>query len=61
MLVNKAICFLINGSKLEFPSNPKFDMGKEEHNNEQWIFLNGVAVGLVLPPCEESYLKLTRL
>lgn len=45
MLVNKAICFLLNGDKSEFPSNPAFAEVKEEHKHEQWLFLNGVAVG----------------
>jgi hypothetical protein len=45
MVVNKAICYLLNGSSMEFPSNPKFAEAKEEHKHEQWIFLNGVAVG----------------
>lgn len=52
MLVNTGICFLLNGSKLEFPSNPAFAEAKEEHANEQWIFLNGVAVGQEIPSFE---------
>ena len=45
MLVNSVFCFLLNGSKIEFPSNPEFAPAKKEHETEQWIFLNGVAVG----------------
>ena len=45
MLVNKAICFLLNGDKSEFPSNPDLAEVKDEHKHEQWLFLNGVAVG----------------
>ena len=44
-LVNNAICFLLNGSRLRFMSEPKYAESKKEHEHEQWIFLNGVAVG----------------
>ncbi|TVY82912.1 hypothetical protein LSUE1_G001896 [Lachnellula suecica] len=44
-VVNKAVCFLLNGSRLRFRSNPKYAGLKKEHEHEQWIFLNGVAVG----------------
>lgn len=43
--VNGCICFLLNGSRLEHPSNPKYAQPKKEHAHEQWLFLNGVAVG----------------
>ncbi|TVY26227.1 hypothetical protein LHYA1_G004921 [Lachnellula hyalina] len=44
-LVNNAICFLLNGSRGRFVSEPKYTEMKAEHEHEQWIFLNGVAVG----------------
>jgi hypothetical protein len=45
VLVNQAICFLLNGRKLRFKSDPRYAQLKKEHAHEQWIFLNGVAVG----------------
>ncbi|PMD42031.1 hypothetical protein L207DRAFT_485465 [Hyaloscypha variabilis F] len=44
-LVNSAIWYLLNGKEIRFPSNPKFAEKKPKHEHEQWIFLNGVAVG----------------
>lgn len=44
-MVNQSICFLLNGKAMEFPSNPNFAKKNLEHAHEQWIFLNGVAVG----------------
>lgn len=44
-VVNKGICYLLNGSKLRFTSDPKYAAAKKEHEHEQWVFLNGVAVG----------------
>jgi hypothetical protein len=43
--VNQSICYILNGSKLQYHSNPKYTQHKEKHDHEQWIFLNGVAVG----------------
>jgi hypothetical protein len=43
--INQGICYLLNGSQMRYPSNPKFAEAREEHKHEQWIFLNGVAVG----------------
>lgn len=45
LLVNTSICGLLNGTTIEFPSNPEYAAAKEHHKHEQWIFLNGVAVG----------------
>ena len=44
-LVNSAIFYLLNGSQMRFKSNPKYAQVRKEHEHEQWIFLNGVAVG----------------
>lgn len=44
-IINKIICSFLNGSEIEFPSNPIYAEVKEHHKHEQWIFLNGVAVG----------------
>lgn len=43
--VNQTICYILNGSKLLYHSDPKYAAHKDEHKHEQWIFLNGVAVG----------------
>jgi hypothetical protein len=48
--VNSVIWYLLNGSKMRYPSNPKYAEKKPEHAHEQWIFLNGVAVGYVSSP-----------
>lgn len=47
-LLIRGICTLLNGDGIEYPSNPKYAEVKEEHKHEQWVFLNGVAVGLVI-------------
>jgi len=39
---------LLNGKDMATWSEAKFTTGKEVRKNEQWIFLNGVAVGYVL-------------
>jgi hypothetical protein len=51
MVVTQGICYLLNGSRMEYPSNPKYAEAKKEHEHEQWIFLNGVAVGWVILSC----------
>ncbi len=43
--VNQGVSFLLNGRQMKFPSNPKFAKKRPEHAHEEWIFLNGVAVG----------------
>lgn len=43
--INQGICFILNGSKLQYASDPKLTPRSKEFENEQWIFLNGVAVG----------------
>jgi hypothetical protein len=48
--VNSVIWYLLNGKEMQRPSNPKYAEKKPEHAHEQWIFLNGVAVGYVLRP-----------
>jgi hypothetical protein len=56
-LINQGICYLLNGSQMRYPSNPKFAKSKTEHEHEQWIFLNGVAVGCVpsLPTTRQTH------
>ncbi len=51
MLVNKLLCVLINGDKVEYHSDPKYAPALSEHAHEQWIFINGVAAGYVLDRC----------
>ncbi|KND89301.1 hypothetical protein TOPH_06028 [Tolypocladium ophioglossoides CBS 100239] len=45
MLVNWALCKLLNGKEVTFRSNEKYAKELPEHAHEQWVFLNGVAVG----------------
>ncbi|KAK0649478.1 hypothetical protein B0T16DRAFT_410171 [Cercophora newfieldiana] len=44
-VVNHALCMLINGKVVEYHSDPKYAPALPEHAHEQWIFINGVAVG----------------
>jgi len=44
-VVNSTIAYLLNGSQMRFASDPKYAEARKEHEREQWIFLNGVAVG----------------
>ncbi|KAK4192244.1 hypothetical protein QBC35DRAFT_424547 [Podospora australis] len=43
--INKALCMLLNGSTVEYHSNPEYAPALPEHAHEQWIFINGVAAG----------------
>lgn len=43
--INWFICLGLNGKTITFNSDPKYAPALEEHAHEQWIFLNGVAVG----------------
>ncbi|KAI0397915.1 hypothetical protein F5Y17DRAFT_412725 [Xylariaceae sp. FL0594] len=43
--VNWLLCLLLNGDTITYESDPKYAPALEEHKHEQWIFLNGVAVG----------------
>ncbi|OTA82161.1 hypothetical protein M434DRAFT_84939 [Hypoxylon sp. CO27-5] len=43
--LNRLLCLGLNGSTITFESDPKYAPALEEHAHEQWIFLNGVAVG----------------
>lgn len=44
-VVNHMICLLLNGTKSSFESQPKFAAKRKELEHEQWVFMNGVAVG----------------
>lgn len=44
-LVNSAVVYLLNGSQMRYQSNPQYAKARKEHQHEQWLFLNGVAVG----------------
>ncbi|KAK3346714.1 hypothetical protein B0T25DRAFT_286021 [Lasiosphaeria hispida] len=44
-LVNHGLCTLINGEDVEYHSDPQYAPALPEHAHEQWIFINGVAVG----------------
>ncbi|KAL2752244.1 hypothetical protein ACRALDRAFT_1078260 [Sodiomyces alcalophilus JCM 7366] len=43
--LNWALCLLLNGPSIEYHSDPDYAPALPEHAHEQWIFLNGVAVG----------------
>ncbi|KAI9052655.1 hypothetical protein LZ554_003994 [Drepanopeziza brunnea f. sp. 'monogermtubi'] len=43
--VNEAICWLLNGKEMEVWSKDDYVEGRGTFENEQWIFLNGVAAG----------------
>lgn len=46
LVVNQALCRLLNGPTLDFVSDPEFaHPDQSRYKNEQWVFLNGVAVG----------------
>ncbi|KAH7370170.1 hypothetical protein BKA65DRAFT_531885 [Rhexocercosporidium sp. MPI-PUGE-AT-0058] len=45
VMVNQSICFLLNGKDMRVESKKEFAERRKEHEHEQWIFLNGVAVG----------------
>ncbi|KAK3391426.1 hypothetical protein B0T20DRAFT_396907 [Sordaria brevicollis] len=45
MVVNYYLCTLLNGKEVEYHSDPKYAPALPEHAHEQWIFINGVAVG----------------
>jgi hypothetical protein len=44
---NQGICYLLNGNKMKIWSEAKYTEEKEVRKNEQWLFLNGVAVGYI--------------
>ena len=45
LTLNWALCLLLNGPSVEYHSDEKYAKPLPEHAHEQWIFLNGVAVG----------------
>ncbi|KAH6721622.1 hypothetical protein BKA61DRAFT_639613 [Leptodontidium sp. MPI-SDFR-AT-0119] len=45
VMVSESICFLLNGKDMQVQSKEEFAERRKEHEHEQWIFLNGVAVG----------------
>lgn len=45
MFLNWLLCKLLNGKSTEFHSEEKYAAALPEHEHEQWVFLNGVAVG----------------
>lgn len=48
MSLNWLFCILLNGNDIIFHSDEKYAQPLPEHEHEQWVFLNGVAVGSVL-------------
>lgn len=45
LLLNWALCSLLNGKDITFHSDPEYAEALPQHQHEQWVFLNGVAVG----------------
>ncbi|KAI1332507.1 hypothetical protein F5Y16DRAFT_179268 [Xylariaceae sp. FL0255] len=43
--INWLLCRSLNGDTIIYKSDPKYAEARPEHQHEQWIFLNGVAVG----------------
>ncbi|KAI1346712.1 hypothetical protein F5Y01DRAFT_264753 [Xylaria sp. FL0043] len=44
-LVNGLLCRCLNGKTIMYESDPKYAPALVEHQHEQWVFMNGVAVG----------------
>lgn len=44
-LLNWILSRMLNGRQITYTSDEKYAKAKPEHAHEQWIFLNGVAVG----------------
>jgi hypothetical protein len=45
LLLNGAVCEILNGTERFLYSRVEVDDPRPEHGSEHWIFLNGVAVG----------------
>ncbi|OAA49672.1 hypothetical protein NOR_01595 [Metarhizium rileyi] len=45
LTLNWVLCKLLNGKDITFHSDEKYARASPEHAHEQWVFLNGVAVG----------------
>ncbi|KAH6963881.1 hypothetical protein DER45DRAFT_127468 [Fusarium avenaceum] len=45
MTLNWLLCKLLNGTQETYTSDEKYAKALPEHAHEQWVFLNGVAVG----------------
>lgn len=44
-VVNLLLCRTLNGSKMTYWSDPKYTMGRESHDHEEWLYINGIATG----------------
>ena len=44
-VVNAALCRLLNGPDDTYTSDDAYARHRPEHAHEQWVFINGVAVG----------------
>jgi hypothetical protein len=59
--LNTAVCMLLNGQIPEggLPSTvDNQSRAWARHDDETWLFLNGVAVGYVSPPCFYAFMRL---
>lgn len=43
--VNVLLCWTLNGSRMTYVSDPKYTMGREAHEHEKWLYINGIATG----------------
>ncbi|KKY29552.1 hypothetical protein UCDDA912_g10536 [Diaporthe ampelina] len=43
--VNLLLCWTLNGSKMTYMSDPKYTAGRESHDHEKWLYINGIATG----------------
>lgn len=43
--VNLLLCWTLNGSKMTYMSDPKYTVGMETHEHEEWLYINGIATG----------------
>ncbi|KAH8665095.1 hypothetical protein BGZ60DRAFT_489582 [Tricladium varicosporioides] len=45
LMINRGICFMLNGGGRQLNSDPKYAQVMEEHKGEQWVYINGIGVG----------------
>ncbi|KAL1867518.1 hypothetical protein Daus18300_006362 [Diaporthe australafricana] len=43
--VTLLLCRTLNGVKMTHMSNSKYTAGKESHDHEQWLYINGISIG----------------
>ncbi|KAJ0116206.1 hypothetical protein J7T55_005152 [Diaporthe amygdali] len=43
--VTLLLCRTLNGSRMTHMSDPRYTAGREAHENEQWLYINGISIG----------------